>query len=205
MPKPQNIDILDVFAERLVQARKERNFTQQEFASAINVAASTLSAYENLNQLQSEKGNNTDKIARKTPNIYTAYSIAKELNISLDWLCGLSPHKNNDVTILHAIADMLETEGMACKVLKDASEIEENEEGELTKYGKIYKVAIGTDDTRIYDFIREYENVLNVIKVAQNVSDEYEFPPDVAMNMKISVLNKHRKILGGEQGDAENE
>jgi len=203
MSENKNTNMFDVFAKRLVEARKDKHLTQQEVANEIKIATSTLSSYENLTPSQLEQGKATgdsnDKMSRKTPNICTAYQLSKVLGVSLDWLCGLSAHKNNDVTMLHTIADMLENNHGSWRVVTDVSEVEEDELG-VRECTKTYHVAIGTNDIRIYNFVREYENALEVIQAAQNVSEEYELPADVAKNMKMSLLNKHSKILDEEQG-----
>ena len=193
MPKNENTDIMDVFAERLVEARKEKNFNQQELAKKIQIAASTLSAYE---------------MSKKTPNIYAAYKMSKALNVSLDWLCGLSEYKNGNVISLHGIADMTGNDGDSWIVLKDVIEAEINQKDENAppQYGdEVYPVAIATKDIRFYNFVCEYKNAVKALEAAQKASKEYELPAEVFENMKTSILNKHIRIFNEEKGGAENE
>lgn len=190
MPKNESTDIMNVFAKRLVEARKEKDLTQQEFAKKITIAASTLSAYE---------------MSKKTPNIYTAYKMSEALNVSLDWLCGLSEYKNGNAISLHGIADMMAGDREAWGVVTDVveAEIKQDNENAPPQYGdEVHPVAIVTKDIHISNFVREYKNALEALKAAQNASKEYELPQEVFENMKISILNKHIRIFNEEKGGA---
>lgn len=68
-----------VFARRLKETRQKKNFTQKALAEKIGITAATLSSYEAIEDSK-----------RKSPTIENAASIARVLNVSLDWLCGLS-------------------------------------------------------------------------------------------------------------------
>ena len=61
------------FSARLVSARKKIGITQKELAERINVAPSSLSAYE-------QKG--------KYPSLDVAARLADALDVSVDYLCG---------------------------------------------------------------------------------------------------------------------
>ena len=69
---------LSIFAERLKEARIQRDMKQNELAKAIGVSAQTISMYE-----KSEKDGKG-----KNPTLENALAIAEKLNVSLDWLCG---------------------------------------------------------------------------------------------------------------------
>lgn len=64
-----------IFAERLKAARMKKHISQAELAKAVGVSAATISSYETPN-------------GAKVPALDKAASIASELEISLDWLCG---------------------------------------------------------------------------------------------------------------------
>lgn len=71
---------LTIFAQRMKQAREEKNLKQNELAKAVGVTPTTISAYEKSD----EEGNG------KKPTLENAQAIARALNVSLDWMCGIS-------------------------------------------------------------------------------------------------------------------
>jgi transcriptional regulator with XRE-family HTH domain len=64
-----------VFGDRLVYAMTIRNISRQDLADRIYSAPSTISGY---------------RIGRRSPDVRQLASIARELNISLDFLLGLT-------------------------------------------------------------------------------------------------------------------
>lgn len=70
---------LKKFGERLKEYRSKEGLTQREMADKINLSAATLSSYEN---------------GSKNPSLSVVMDIAKTINVSLDWLCGLSSTNN---------------------------------------------------------------------------------------------------------------
>ncbi len=69
----------EIFAERLHIARRRKRLKQRELAERIGLSYQSISAYENV-----DKCGNT-----KSPSLEHAVAIAKELEVSLDWLCGI--------------------------------------------------------------------------------------------------------------------
>lgn len=63
------------FNERLKQSRIKRGFTQDEFAKKLNISASSISLYEN---------------GDREPSLSTLKTISETLNISTDYLLGLT-------------------------------------------------------------------------------------------------------------------
>lgn len=70
---------LTVFAKRLREVRERCGLKQNALAAKIGVTAQTISAYEKADI--GGKG--------KNPTLETAVSLARTLNVSLDWLCGI--------------------------------------------------------------------------------------------------------------------
>ena len=68
----------EVFSKRLKDKRKELGFTQEKLSECCDIKQGTYSGYENGNA---------------TPNLATVALLAKELGVSIDWLCG-----NDDVS-----------------------------------------------------------------------------------------------------------
>lgn len=63
------------FGENLFALMRAKGITQKELAKAVDVTATTLSSY---------------KSGAKSPTLPVAAAIAKELGVSLDWLCGMN-------------------------------------------------------------------------------------------------------------------
>lgn len=72
---------IEIFSERLKEVRNKMGLNQAEFANLIGVTQQSLSGYEKC----------TSK-----PTLEVAIRIAKECNISLSWLCGLSDRISNN-------------------------------------------------------------------------------------------------------------
>ena len=80
---------MTIFSERLTELRKDKNLTQKELASVINVSDDMLSSYE--------------RGIAQTPD-EVKIKIAKYFNISLDYLMGVIdeqiPYDRKDVVVL---------------------------------------------------------------------------------------------------------
>ena len=82
-------DLKVLIGKRIKQARLLRGDSQNDLAAKLDntVSAAAISSYENGGSL---------------PSFYVAYKIAKEYNISLDWLCGLPENRE-----IRTYADMI--------------------------------------------------------------------------------------------------
>lgn len=76
-----------IFGERLLSLREQRNETQEQLAKAIGITRQSLSRYETN---------------ERTPNIDLIYRIAKHYCVSSDYLLGLSENSTVDITIQSA-------------------------------------------------------------------------------------------------------
>lgn len=83
------MDELTTFAKRLKEARERRNIKQNALALKIGVTAQTISAYEKAEA--NGKG--------KNPTLENAVAIANELEVSLDWLCGIEKREQKNDTL----------------------------------------------------------------------------------------------------------
>ena len=68
------------FGKKLRKLRRDRDYSQREFAELLGIKQPTISAYE------------TDTAE---PTLSKLVAIARECNVSLDWLCGL--HETMDL------------------------------------------------------------------------------------------------------------
>lgn len=75
---------LTIFAQRMKQAREEKNIMQKNLAVIVGVTPTTISSYEK---------SDTEGHGKK-PTLENAQAIAEALGVSLDWLCGMSDNKN---------------------------------------------------------------------------------------------------------------
>lgn len=93
------MDSMSIFAERLKEIRTKRNLKQNELAQRVGVTPQTISAYE--------KGGAVSN--GKNPTLENAVEIAKALNVSLDWLCGIETTKEGNMAkmSLGAVARMI--------------------------------------------------------------------------------------------------
>ncbi len=73
----------NIFAKRLKEARLSAGLKQSDLAEKAGITAASISAYES-----------TDLTKGKNPSLENAKAIAKALNVSLDWLCGLIDSKS---------------------------------------------------------------------------------------------------------------
>ena len=78
---------LSVFGKRLKEARTDNKMSQKELSALAGVSTVMISSYERSD----EKGGN--------PSLANAAAIANALNVSLDWLCGLSDVNTNTTEI----------------------------------------------------------------------------------------------------------
>ena len=62
------------YLKRIKELRVSKKLTQKDFSAMVGITGATLSAYEN---------------GTKAPTVTTAKRIAREFDVSLDWLCGL--------------------------------------------------------------------------------------------------------------------
>lgn len=67
---------IKIIAERLKEARNEKAKTQSDLAEVLNISRAAFGEYE--------RGNNL-------PPIDKLVTIARELEVSLDWLAGIAP------------------------------------------------------------------------------------------------------------------
>ena len=80
------------FGSRILQARKEKNMSQESLAKALNTTPTTIGRYER------------DEVK---PSIEVAAKIADVLDVSLDYLIGRSDNYIRDKKVLNRINDIL--------------------------------------------------------------------------------------------------
>lgn len=89
------MEIKKTFAERLKDARIKANISQSELSKITGISPATLSSYESENK-------------PKSPPIDKATTIAKALNASLDWLCGLEYSEESKMLTVQSILNAMD-------------------------------------------------------------------------------------------------
>lgn len=74
--------VIDEFSTRFKKLRDDMNMTQKEFSDYIDLSQQVVSGYER---------------GISSPALDTLVHIAKQCNVSTDWLLGLSERKENDL------------------------------------------------------------------------------------------------------------
>lgn len=74
----------NIISIRIKELRTSLKLTQKDFAASLNISIVSVSSYET---------------SAKKPSLDILISIAKNYNVSLDWLCGLSENKSNEKKI----------------------------------------------------------------------------------------------------------
>lgn len=162
----------NIFAERMREARLKADLSQAELSRRTKIAAATLSTYES-----------TDN--PKNPPIDKAIAIAQELNVSLDWLCGLGGDKcsntSNDITfdnVMEAIMLLSSLENVSfetCKKYKD-------------DFNCSIVPTIVMDSQILEKFITEYQKVSDFIETTDY--DDY-----LKDGLKKAILNKFKDYI----------
>ena len=189
------------FGDRLQILRKEKGFSQKEFAEFLGIPQPTMSAYENN---------------RNAPSMDVLVKIAKSCNASLDWLCGISPARNS----VSSLSDLSELFYSLFELNEIGGEIEihdklqnDTESGEdkwytrITFYGNEPKYKFNADLCNILREVKEnvqdletYRMSTDMYEVAKERTKEYyanlpltkkEFP---ALSRE-ELLKKHMEYL----------
>lgn len=155
-----------IFAERLKEARLKADLSQAELSRRTKISAATLSTYES-----------TDN--PKSPPIDKAATIARELNVSLDWLCGLDTgEKSSDEKEQMNIDDILNAVITLSKLNSTMIDIEHP----AFDTGKLY-ANICICDQVLCEFAEEYQKIADFMK-------NPDYPEYLKNGLKETLMNK---------------
>lgn len=124
-----------VFSERLKAARIKAELSQKGLSEQSGVSPLSISGYES---------------STKNPNLSSAYALASALNVSLDWLCGLS-EENATETSASSTKDYLLFTTRVIDTITDES---------FLKLAEDHLIS----GTPIYDFIIDYLKFKDMVK-----------------------------------------
>ncbi len=164
----------NIFAERMREARLKADLSQAELSRRTKIAAATLSTYES-----------TDN--PKNPPIDKAIAIARELNVSLDWLCGLSDkgdNTSNEITlddVMEAIMLLASLNQVSFSTIKRY--VDDFQYSEIP--------AIVMDSLILKNFIVEYQKISEFIETTGY--DDY-----LKDGLKKAIINKFRDYIVSE-------
>ena len=134
--------MIETFAKRMKTARLQHDIKQKDLAERIGVRSATISAYENENESK-----------RATPSLENAFAIAKELNVSLDYLCGLEAERSySDYEIAYAFFNMLTQRYIESKDMEKNLFAAQSSLMYLQRICEKYEQAINKSNDVFYEF-----------------------------------------------------
>ena len=148
---------LTILAQRLQQAMRERNFTQKKLADLVGVKPATISAYLKHTTGRDGKGVN--------PSLAIVIDIAKKLEVSLDWLCGISEKnitkKPDDAPLWlnDYLEDLVHVIRQGKLYVVEIHSNIENERGDTEIISNLY---IQADDSVLDGFLKEYKKLYDL-------------------------------------------
>lgn len=166
---------INVFAERMREARTKAGFSQAELSRRTKISAATLSTYESNKE-------------PKNPPIDKATSIARELNVSLDWLCGLTNDKDDNINNEITFNNVMESIMLLVSLNQVTISMQKVYEEEF-EYGEI--PIIQMDSQILKNFIVEYQKVSEFIETADY--DDY-----LKEGLKKAITNKFSDYIVSE-------
>ncbi len=145
---------MTLFSKRLKEARTDKNMTQKELSEKSGVSTVMISAYERSN---TNSG--------KNPALNNIYAIATALDVSIDWLCGLTnsvEYKKDNIeidteTLLYSIIELLNSGNLDITTNYDNNEFNK-------EVVSSYIIEIGKYGGELVNFITDYLDVQNIIK-----------------------------------------
>lgn len=150
--------VTKTFSENLKVKRKEKGLTQENLAQAGNISTKTISAWEGCGRGKNEIH----------PDLENAVNVAKSLNTSLDYLCGLT--KSPEIGLEREITDLGDVIKLILQIAEfvpiyadtperrwtSEEQIYRNQEGNPYPTTKSTVLRLVIDDARLADFVEGY-------------------------------------------------
>lgn len=197
--------ILECFANRLNKLLEEKKIDQEVFAEDVGIAESTLSNY---------------RTGKRFPDCNVLAKISKKLNVSTDYLLGLSDLKSSDkyFRIVHSFTGLSDK---AIEVLRSEQELDK-EARKSNPANSIFREGINTvsyllENEQKYFLLKQLYNFLwfnskhkDLIKRKEKIIDDntgISFTIDMLSNItKIEIdktLQKLKEDIEGGERDGE--
>lgn len=167
------MDTKEIFAQRVIELRKEKGINQAQLAERVGVSKTSANLYES---------------ATRVPDIQVLARYAKELEVTSDYLIGLSDNRTAETA---AIGDKLGLSDNAIIVLKETKRVlKELEKGTKEKPG-----SVPEDEAERYFYLKTRLWVINwLVERVQfiTVIQQYLFEWDnyVIASIDYEKLNK---------------
>lgn len=160
------------FGKRLREARVLSGMKQPALADKIGISSQMISAYEN---------------GKRSPSIEVAAALAKELNVSLDYLCGLESNESNNMEIssygaaIQYLSKLSQYFDCTCEVVVRPLPEDECEEfeafpGHFEVIDSYKEVVISIDDPALESFIgrwTEMESIHRKMIISDEIMDSW--------------------------------
>lgn len=153
---------LQIFAERLKSARAKKGISQSDLAKAIGVAPGTISTYENPN------GGN------RYPAFEKAVAIAECLEVSLDWLCGISVQESKEKTTVNLLGDLLNI------IL------------EFSLLATIQTDVVNDREVSIYGVNSHFADFFDELKKIKPILEDEKIPEYLKDGLKTTLLERYK-------------
>lgn len=159
------MDEKNIFAVRMKEARQKADISQAELSRRTGIAPATLSSYEVTEN-------------PKNPTLDKVIAIARALEVSIDWLCGLENEIKEDKDIgfdevMKALSLLLSVNGVKF------------EASENPMKGDPYSALMIYSST-INNFLREYFRISDLV-------NDTEYPQYLKDGLKKAVFEKFNK------------
>lgn len=144
------------FGENLFALMNMKGITQKDLAHAVGITPASLSAYKN---------------GSKSPTLPVAAAIAKELGVSLDWLCDIdkpTEPKRENITYSDIIRQLIDLSNLAGASVEDATISK--------KYGDAVAKCIFLKNDVLNHFLKEWKQVKDLLDngtIGKNIYDPW--------------------------------
>ena len=140
----------DIFPKRLKELRTKNKFTQTDLANKCGLSQQLITLYENGKQF---------------PRIDTIVNLAKALNSSVDYLCGL----NNDITSIERNVLFKDTYSSieiarSLVILLESNYIQIDNESELI-----------INEPTVKDFIKKYNEIKQIEEQISRLNNNHQY------------------------------
>ncbi len=164
------MDEKNIFSIRMKEARQKADLSQAELSRRTRIAPATLSSYESMEN-------------PKNPTIDKVILIAKALNVSIDWLCGLEEkpkdYKNNkEIGFDEVMKAIILLSGL------------KNTSFDFCEQGMNYPESFDINfyDTVIINFCIEYQKIKDFI-------ENEDYPQYLKDGLLQALVNKFDKYI----------
>lgn len=149
-PITNAIGLKPTFGERLKEIRTEKKLTQAELATKVDISSASIISYEK---------------SQKLPSLEVAVMLATKLDVSIDWLSGLSDNRdsNKNINSIRNLNDLLQTIIDITECINSTTiDIEEDYNPSIEDLERV--VNIRFNDSDIVKFVNSWIKMRNLYK-----------------------------------------